>query len=63
MDRAVQRRLPVSLRMVRQVVEQGQWNRQRIMVETAVQTVQPFDTSSSCSSGRVPVSARTPLCR
>lgn len=38
---AVQRREPVSRRMVRQVVRQGQWNMQRVMRQRAVRQVQP----------------------
>ena len=34
--------LPVSLRMVRQVVEQGKWNSRNSSIQSAVTGVQPF---------------------
>ena len=34
--------LPVSFFMVRQVVEQGQWNREKMAMQTAVFTVHPW---------------------
>ena len=36
MDTAVHFKLPVSFFMVRQVVEQGQWNREKTDMQTAV---------------------------
>lgn len=41
MAAAVHFRLPVSFLIVRQVVEQGQWKRQKIIMHTAVLKVQP----------------------
>ena len=44
---AVHFQLPVSLWMVRQVVEQGQCSREKSIVHTAVSHVHPLATSSS----------------
>ena len=41
-ERMVQSQLPVSFLMVRRVVEQGQWKREKRMVQRAVVQVQPF---------------------
>ena len=38
---AVHFRLPVSFLTVRQVVEQGQWNSEKIAMQTTVLAVQP----------------------
>ena len=45
MARAVHFKLPVSFFMVRQVVEQGQWKRQKINMHRAVFKVQPLSVS------------------
>lgn len=40
--RAIHFRLPVSFRMVRRVVEQGQWNREKRIRFNAVRQVHPL---------------------
>ena len=45
--------LPVSFFMVSRVVEQGQWNREKITVLRAVITVQPLFSRSCLSAGRL----------
>ena len=61
-ERAHQRRLPVSLRMVSRVVEQGQWNRHSTITARAVHTVHPWESSRLCSSVKL-TSVRAALCR
>ena len=52
--------LPVSFFTVKSVVEQGQWNREKSMVFTAVSVVQPFSIKSSFISYRVRLSVTVP---
>ena len=59
MAAAVQRQEPVSRRMVRHVVAQGQWNNTNSMVQRAVCQVQPCCTSTAPISA-TPASARPP---
>ena len=61
MDRAVHLMLLVSLAMVRQVVEQGQWARENSMVHTAVSHVQPWSASRVFSAARFSYSTRLPV--
>ena len=51
---------PVSLRIVKRVVEQGQCIRENSMVQTAVTQVQPLATSSSFNWVRLSNSSRLP---
>ena len=56
---AVHLRLPVSLYMVIQEVEQGKWNSTKIIIHTAVAVVQPLamNNSFSADSSVISVSA------
>lgn len=54
-------KLPVSLRIVRQVVEHGQCIRQKSMVEIAVIEVHPWDNRRDFSSVKLPNSKRLPV--
>lgn len=56
---AVHLRLPVSLYMVIQEVEQGKWNSTKIIIHTAVAVVQPLaiNISFSADSSVISVSA------
>ena len=56
---AVHLRLPVSLYMVIQEVEQGKWNSTKIIIHTAVAIVQPLaiNISFSAESSVISVSA------
>ncbi len=63
MDTAVHFRLPVSLYMVRQVVEQGQWKRQKIIRQTGVTAVQPWAEKIEEREAMVPVSVSIPVWR
>ena len=60
---AVHFRLPVSFLMVRQVVEQGQWKRQKIIMHRAVFQVQPWDTRRFRRAEESLISTRYPVCR
>ena len=60
---AVHLRLPVSFFIVRQVVDQGQWNRQKIAMESAVFTVQPWAASRLNSAAWSSISTSTPVWR
>ena len=42
MEKSVHKKLPVSFFMVKSVVEQGQWKRENIMVQSAVFIVHPL---------------------
>lgn len=57
----VQRRLPVSFFMVRQVVEQGQWNRENTAMHSAVLTVQPWAANSVRRVELSDISTRQPV--
>ncbi len=59
-ETAVHFMLCVSFLMVRQVVEQGQCNRENSMVLTAVIQVQPFATRSSFKTDRSLISRMLP---
>lgn len=63
MDTAVHFKLPVSFFMVRQVVEQGQWNREKTAMQTAVLTVHPLADSRLKMAVLSSMGARTPLCK
>ena len=60
MDRAVHFRLFVSLQMVQQVVEQGQWNRVNTSTHKAVTQVQPFYSSRPCRAESSHTSTKAP---
>lgn len=59
-ERAVTRKLLLSFFIVRTVVEQGQWNMVKIIVQSAVDIVQPFETSIFFSSARLSYSINMP---
>ena len=58
--RMVHLRLFVSFRMVRRVVEQGQWFKKNSMTHTAVTQVQPFAVRSACISDRLVGGGKVP---
>ena len=60
---AVHLRLPVSFFMVRQVVEQGQWKREKIAMQAAVLNVHPWEISRDKRALLSSISTRQPLCR
>ena len=49
--------------MVRQVVEQGQWNNENSRVHTAVVIVHPWAVSRALSAPRSPISTSDPVDR
>ena len=51
---------PVSFFMVQTVVEQGQWNRQKIIIQTAVRGVQPWAARRLSSEEGSDISTRAP---
>lgn len=53
-------KLCVSFFIVSTVVEHGQWKSEKIIVHIAVVMFQPFDTKSSFTAVRLPVSESTP---
>lgn len=59
-DKAVHFMLCVSFFIVRTVVEHGQWNSEKTIVHIAVVVFQPFDTKSSFTAVKFPVSESTP---
>lgn len=61
MAAAVHFRLPVSLRMVRQVVEQGQWNRQKIIRHSGVTPVHPWEANRALRLAVLSISASVPV--
>ena len=63
MERSIHLRLPVSLRMVRQVVAQGQCISENSMVLIAVTQVHPFWDSSVYIAWLSPSSSRLPWAR
>ena len=54
-------RLPVSFFMVRQVVEQGQWKRQKISMHRAVFQVHPLAVSRVRRAAESVISTSMPL--
>ena len=60
---AVQPQERVSLKMVRQVVEQGKCSREKSMVQSAVRAVQPLAARMPRSSSSEPVSCSVPVPR
>jgi hypothetical protein len=58
---AVHFRLPVSFFMVRQVVEQGQWKRQKISMHRAVFQVHPLAVSRVRRAAESVISTSMPL--
>lgn len=63
MERSIHLKLPVSLRMVRQVVAQGQCISENSMVLIAVTQVHPFWDSSVHIAWLSPSSSRLPWAR
>ena len=59
-DNNVHFKLPVSLWIVRQVVEHGQWNNENKIKHNAVFAVQPFAIKSAAKSERELVSTNVP---
>ena len=58
---AVHFQLPVSFFMVRQVVEQGQWNRQKTIMHSAVFQVHPWAVRRLSSAEESLISTRWPV--
>lgn len=64
MEKSIHRVLPVSRRIVRQVVAQGQWNRKNTAVQSAISQLKPANSNAEAnsvppaSSWNVPVTAQ-----
>lgn len=63
MASSVHRRLPVSRRMVRQVVPQGKCSSHRAIIHRAVSVVQPLCSKMARSASSPPHSVSVPVCR
>jgi len=63
MASSVHRRLPVSRRMVRQVVPQGKCSRHRAIIHRAVSVVQPLCSKMARSASSPLHSVSVPVCR